>query len=608
MRPHTNTPAAIPPHTLAAAIVGLTTACGLAAAPAAAQDSDQPRIGLLEIEGTPAEAPNPYAWLFGDERPTLAAVARTIRTAPGERDLDHLVVRLKDAALSWSQVDELGQAIAQADVPVHVFAEQMGPADFMLAAAADNVLMQRAGDVSLPGMYMEEMFLADTLGWIGMDAQLVQVGDYKGANEQLTRSEPSEAWDENISQLLDGLYGHMLSSIARRPGLNPQDVERAMADLWLANADDAKDAGLIDSAVDLPAISAAVAPDAPSPRWVTIEAGSDGVELDTSNPFAMFQVLAQKPTVQLSEPTIAVLHLTGTIITGDSTSGGLFGGQSIGSRSVRNILKELGEEDMVKGVVLRISSPGGSATASEIIWQGVRELRQTKPVWVSVGDMAASGGYYIAVAGEKIYANPSSIVGSIGVVGGKISMGELYDTLRINVVGRARGPRADMFASGSAWNDRQLDLIRGKMREVYDQFTDRVAAGRPGIDLSKTAEGRLFVGKDAAPLRMVDEVGSLHDAVADLADELGLESYDVRPYPGPKSLEDFFEEALGGMAMADAPLGTVGTLGGAPPMLRAARAIVGERAWDQLVAPLEAMSLLREEPVVLTVPRALLFR
>lgn len=563
------------------------------------------RIGLLEITGTPTDAPSPLAWLFGEAEPTLSELVSAIENAQAEHNLDQLVLRLKDAALSWSIVDELGQAIEHVDIPVTVYAEQMGPTDLMLASYADTSMIQKAGDVSLPGLYMEEMFLANTLDWVGLKAQLIQVGAYKGANEQMTRSQPSEAWNQNIDGLLDSLYGHMVGTLAEGRGTDAMGVEKAMQTLWMANAEDAVEAGMVDHAVDLPELGEALAGEGANPRWITLSAGQEGTALDMANPFAMIQMLAEEPDVQLTGPTIAVLHLSGSIMTGDSGTGGMFGGQSIGSRSVRNELKQLADNDLVQAVVLRIDSPGGSATASEIIWQGVQELRKSKPVWVSVGNMAASGGYYIAVAGEKIYTNPSSIVGSIGVVGGKISMTELYDTLKINVVGRARGPRADMFASADPWSDKQVSIVRNKMAETYEQFTGRVSQGRPGIDLSKTAEGRLFLGKDAVDLKMSDEVGSLDDAVTDLARHVGLASYDVRHYPGPKALTEIIEDAMGGFMGASAPsVGDASNL----PTVRAVRAVVGEQTWSQIVHSLNSFSLLREEPVVLTAPSVVTFR
>ena len=245
----------------------------------------------------------------------------------------------------------------------------------------------------------------------------------------------------------------------------------------------------------------------------------------------------------------------------------------------------------------RIDSPGGSAIASEVIWQGLDRLADEKPVWVSVGSMAASGGYYIAVGGEKIYVNESSIVGSIGVVGGKLSFGDLIDRAKVNIVPRSRGPHADMFGMVSGWDATASALVREKMAETYDLFTSRVSQGRPGIELGKTAEGRLFLGNDAVELGMADEVGTLADAVWDLADDIGLADYDVMDFPEPPSFEDMLDQALGGFVSA--PVGA--------EKLQLLRGILGERRFEALRDAWTRVQMLRAEPVLLTTPRVLSF-
>jgi protease IV len=300
-----------------------------------------------------------------------------------------------------------------------------------------------------------------------------------------------------------------------------------------------------------------------------------------------------------------VLHIDGAIIDGDSSSGGLFGGEaSVGSRTIRNALEDIASQGNIKGVVVRIDSPGGSATASEVIWQGIRRVAATKPVWVSVGSMAASGGYYCAVAGDKIYVNPSSIVGSIGVVGGKLSLGGLYEKLKVNVVEHGRGPRAGLFRSTNPWTPDEVALVRAKMQETYDLFTKRVSAGRSRIDLAKTAEGRLFVGPKAVELKMADKVGGLHEAVNDLATSISLADFDVMSYPAPKPIEEAISDMFKGFVRSPGVA--------ASPLSRevdaAGLALFGKSEWSQLKASIEALLLLRKEPVVLVGPRALMFR
>ncbi|MEQ8770599.1 MAG: signal peptide peptidase SppA [Phycisphaerales bacterium] len=566
-----------------------------------------PSVAVIEIEGTPAARSAGMSWL-GEEASTLRDYVETFDTVAYDDEFDGLVIRLKDSALGITQVEELGAAmlrVRDAGKKVHVFAEGYGPGEVMLGSFADEVIVQSGGMVSLPGMHMEEMFLADTLSWLGVEAQLVQVGDYKGANEQMTRSGPSDAWDQNIESLLDGLYESQRMIVGEGRGLDTDALDQAMAVAWWADADDAINAGLIDAAVDLPEIRDHLASTyGDKPRWVknpyTIES-----TLDTSNPFALmteiFGAGAAKNVIE--GPSIAVLHISGTIIDGDSSSGGLLGGgNSVGSRTIRNTIEEILREDDIKGVIVRVDSPGGSAIASEVMWQGIQRLKEEKPVWVSVGSMAASGGYYVLSAGDKVYVNPSSIVGSIGVVGGKYAMGDLYDKLKINVVERSRGPAAMLNSTARPWTESEQDLIRQKMTETYELFTDRVAAGRPGIDLSKTAEGRLFVGRDAVGLNMADEVGGLDDAIADMAAHIGLSTPDIVEYPLPPTFEEMLEQMLGGFVQAPALAQRQGEL------VEALRMLLGEQRFAAVRDSLAAFTLLRDENVLLVSPRAIIIR
>jgi len=452
-------------------------------------------------------------------------------------------------------------------------------------------------------MYMEDMYLADTLSWVGLKAELIQVGDFKGANEQMTRSEPSPQWNENIEQLLDGLYGVLRSTLAKNRGLTDEQMDRAMASIWISDPAEQVESGLVDAAVDLVGIESHLeARHGGKIQWIDTSFAGAAQSVDMSNPFALFGLLSQEPDNSPDGPAIGVVHIAGPIVDGDSSYGGLFGEQSVGSRTIRNALEEARDEDLVKGVVLRIDSPGGSAIASEVIWQGVRRLAEKKPVWVSVGSMAASGGYYVAVAGDRIYMNDSSIVGSIGVVGGKISMGELYDTLRVRVVSRGRGPGADVFSSSKTWDEGTRAMVRAKMKETYALFESRVESGRKGIDLTQTAEGRLFTGQRAVALGMADGIGSLDQTVEGLAESLGLDEFEVVDYPGQMGLDKYLEEALGGFVRA--PRAHANT----PLLLDAAKVVIGPRDWPIVRDALASLAQLRKEPVLLAMPRAITFR
>ncbi|MBO6513340.1 MAG: S49 family peptidase [Phycisphaerales bacterium] len=566
---------------------------------------DDVSLAVLEIQGVPVEYDSGMSWL-GDGADTLLGLVNAIDTLAFDDEFDGLVIRLKDAGFGTTQIEELGQALERfkdEGKKVHIFAEGYDTGGLMLASYADEVLLQEGGYISFPGMHMEEMYMADMFEWIGVKAQMVQVGDYKGANETTTRSGPSAQWDQNISSLLDGMYANVRSIMMEGRGLNDRELDEAMRVAWAASGEEAMEVDLIDGVVDLPELKEHLSDvyDA-DVSWVTNPYAVYGPAMDFSNPFAFMSMMSQQNTVSIDHPTIGVLHINGVIVDGDSGSGGLFGGgDQVGSRTIRNAIESMIKEDLIKGVVIRIDSPGGSAIASEIMWQGIERLKEHKPVWVSVGGMAASGGYYVLVGGEKVFVNPSSVVGSIGVVGGKYAIGDVYERLHLNIVERSRGPVAGLFGT-QAWNDEQIELIREEMTDTYNLFTSRVEAGRDGINLSKTAEGRLFVGSDAIELKMADEIGGLDDAINDLADELDLVDFDVAHYPAPPSFENMIQQMLGGFI--EAP----GVAVGQSQIETTLRMLLGEERYLSVVDELNGMMLLRDEPVLLVNPRALFIR
>jgi len=568
------------------------------------------RLAWMEIDGALAERPGPFAWLGGQMTPTLTGVVGKLDAVAGDASVDGVVLRVKSPAWNAAQIAEVGAALQRvraAGKTVHAFADIYEPGALRLASYADAALMQEGGAVFFPGLHMEEMFLAGTLAKVGAEADYVQVGDYKGASEMFANSEPSPEWNANISRLLDSMYGAMREEIKSNRGMSDRELDRAMEAAWYASGETAERVGLIDGELDRAELTAFLS-----------EAYGDGVRytleydparretsVDMGNPFAMLQMLSEDPKNEPERDTIAVVHIDGPIVDGESAPASALGGASVGAETIREALKEIEDEELVHGVVVRINSPGGSAIASENIWQGVKRVAATRPVWVSVGSMAASGGYYIAVAGDRIVASEHGIVGSIGVVGGKIALGGVYEKLDANVVSRSRGPRAGMFATGELWSESERALVRERMAETYELFTDRVRQGRSGIDLGKTAEGRLFTGRDAVALKMADEVGGLHDAIAGVASAAGVEgSHDVMHYPGPQSFDELLERFSGIFGVR----GGVQVGAGSSPLAGAFRELLGEEAWGAARASMAALLQLREEPVLLTMPRVLIFR
>jgi len=322
-------------------------------------------------------------------------------------------------------------------------------------------------------------------------------------------------------------------------------------------------------------------------------------EIDFSNPWAIFALLGKRP--QKSEkPAVAVVFADGMIVDG-SGGGGPFG-TTVGSAEIRTALRVAARDASVKAVVIRIDSPGGSALASEVMWQAARRVAKDKPLVISVGNMAASGGYYLATAGETIYADPAGIVGSIGVVGGKMVIKDLLARLGVTTENFSRGRNADIYSMTEPFDERQRTMVRAWMTRIYEQFTERVMTTRKDKikDIDAVARGRIFVAARAKDLGMVDEIGGLEAALDDAAKKAKLApgTWDVRVLPAPKTLADLFA----GGADAAAPIRPRVTL--APDSVLnalgpAMRKVVGQHV--QLLHLLDERSVTLVAPFVITV-------
>lgn len=571
---------------------------------AAAHAQDQAKlVGWLELSG-PLPDYNPVAGMLSDDpEPSLRSVLSQLRTVAEEQAYQGVIVYLDQPDLSLSQVAEIDSAMQRvraAGKKVMTFSEQYDLRSYLLACGADLVLLQRKGQLELTGLGVEEMYLAGLLAKVGAKADFVQVGRFKGAADPLTNTQPSPEWSQNIDALLDDAYDQVVARIAQARGLDRAAVEKAMLDSWTMSDQDYVDRKLVDRLVDRDLLD------------VTDESFGEDFEYDQDmgqggggqrmdNPLVMFRILFQGAQQQVSRPSIAIIRASGEIHSGESASAGgqagLFGGDSIGSRTIVRTLGEVRDNELIKGVILRLDSPGGSAVASEVMWQAIRDVADVKPVYVSIGSVAASGGYYMACAGTRVYVSPSSIVGSIGVVGGKIVLGGLYEKVGIGVTQRTRGPMGSIFNSVTPFDEQQRAALQSAMTRIYDQFVDRVRTGRQRkiADVAAVAEGRLFTGRQAVLNGMADELGGLDAAITDLARELNLAegSYDLIDLPEPPTFAEMLERLFSFGATAPAP---------ELSLLQSARLIVGDQAWTQVQSTLDGLMLLRREPAVTLMP------
>ena len=569
-------------------------------------------VGWLELSGELREGPPPVAWAQPHDGSSVGDVlAQLDHVARGER-YKGMVIHLDQPLLDLSQVWAISNGIErvrEADKKVLVFAEAYDLPGYLLASAADEILLQRKGGVELQGIAVEELYLAGLMEKVGVRADLIQVGKFKGAEEPMTRTGPSEAWSRNMDGLLDSLYGEVVTMLRDRRKLDEAGVEKLFRDSWVMSDEQLLKSGIVDALVDRDLIGATESAFGETFAWdASMGLGGTAVQTPT-NPLAMLTQMFQPPQQATRRATLAVIHARGAIISGDSGYGdGLFSSDAIGSRTMLDALATAADDELVKGVVVWIDSPGGSALASEVVWQAMRELGETKPLYVVVGPMAASGGYYMACAADRIYVAPSSIVGSIGVVGGKVVMGDLYQKLGIGVERRSRGPVSDMFNSIEPFTPDQQKRLRQAMTRTYDQFLDRVRIGRGEHikNVKSIAEGRLFTGRQAVDNGMADRLGTLQTALADLADEAKLEEgeYDVLNLPPPLTLGEYLESMFGVRSGLRAGVES-GEVSG---VVRVAREALGPRAWSAVSRQAQGLLLLREERALTLMPRVIVVK
>lgn len=571
-------------------------------------------VGWIELTGPMHDAPPAFslAGIGHAGKPTLRRVLEKIHQVGADKQYVGLVIHLDEADLEMSQIDELTQAIRDvraAGRKVFVFSEAYDLHSYILACAADRILLLKKGLLELEGMAIEEMYLAGLLEKVGAKADFVQIGKFKGAEEPLTRKGPSPEWSQTFDGLLDDIYSATLDRIAAARKLTREQVEKAMADCWSMSDQQCVERKLIDDLVDRDLIDVTEREFGTDFDWDDMLAPPVAPALD--NPFALMQLLFNDAKPTTSRQSIALIHASGEIVSGENSSnGGLFGGESLGSHTLVEALGQAQDDELIRGVVLRIDSPGGSALASEVMWQAVRELGQTKPVYVSIGPMAASGGYYLACGGDKIYVTPSSIVGSIGVVGGKIVLGGLYEKIGVSVFRRSRGPLGDLFNSVQPFTPEQRVALQAAFERTYEQFLDRVRQGRGKKikDLSAVAQGRIFSGRQAVANGLADKIGGVEVALGDLASDLKLKpgTYDIISLPAPMTLPEYLQRMFEGLAMADGGAGESAM--GPAALVQTARATLGPRAWRAARPVLSGLMLLRREPVLTLFPAAVLVR
>jgi protease-4 len=474
---------------------------------------------------------NSLSQLFSGEIPSLDGLLHCIRKAKIDPNIEGIILRPMGLATGWSRLEEIKNAIRDfktSGKPVYAYLEVGGNREYYLALEADMVFGAPEGILLVTGLMGRNYYLKGLLDKIGVEADFIAHGKYKSAPEIFTENTITPAHQEELNALLDDYYERYLADISVSRNLDIREVEK-LIDHGIYSLPDALKEGLIDTLMYYHQFEdyLEILNDK-SPRIVSYDKYRK-IDFDNLN-------------VDI-EGTVALIYCIGDIVSGFGGTGAEEG--LMIAEGMANVIRKAADDKDIEAIVLRINSPGGSGIASDIIWNAVVEAKMKKPVIVSMSDLAASGGYYIAMSADSIVAQASSIVGSIGVYSGKFTMKELYRKMGIKKIEIPRGKNSGLFSELSKFTVEQRKVIEQQTAEYYKRFVEKAAHGRniSYEDMDKIAQGRVWTGVQSVKNGLVDKIGGLEEAFQIAKKMIGVpaDSYvRLKVYPRQRSFLDRF--------------------------------------------------------------------
>ncbi|MDP0491516.1 MAG: signal peptide peptidase SppA [Verrucomicrobiota bacterium JB023] len=502
----------------------------------------EPVIPVYDLAGMLTESGNVPSGLFefdtNPHRPlTHFDVVRSLEKAAADEEIPAVVLEVDQAAISLAQLEEIRRGlldIREAGKEVWLYTDSLNSQTALLGSAATHLTLNPEGDVSLSGLFAESMYFKGLLDKAGIVADVVHIGDFKSAGENFYRTGPSKAAEKQSQELFDSIHNTLLTEIAVGRGIT-RDSLASLVDQGFVTAEEAKAKNLVDR----------------------LQYRTDFVN-ELQDLYSNLEFKPDYARGESSEPEIdSMLDLMKLMFSSGEKSSpeeeyvavvALDAGITFESISpVRDEILAATDDEMCRALVLRVNSPGGSALASEILWEATEEFSRTgRPFLVSMGAVAASGGYYVSSAADEIFAEPATITGSIGVVGMKLAMGGALEKLGITTHEMKRGDHADIYNSTRPFTKQERTIIRNSMLDVYRTFKQRILDGRGhklAKDLEKLAGGRVYTGSDALRLGLVDELGGLNEAIARAVELSDIDSPRAILLPEPTSpLDNLFNQ------------------------------------------------------------------
>ena len=507
---------------------------------------------ILEMDGEiPERAPVEFPIPFLQQRtpPTVADIWTTLRKAAADHRIRAIVFEPRDLQIGWAKLEEIHddlETFRKSGKPIYAYLKTPGAREYYLATAANRIYMDPEDELNLKGMRFELMYFRKTLDKLGVEVEIQHAGKYKDFGDMFTRSSMSPETKEVLTSILDGLYGNLVQTIAAARKKTPDQV-RATIDQGPFLSPEAKTQGLIDGLLY------------EDQMYDEVKGKLADGELKK---VSLHDYLKISPSsVGLGgKQQIALVTGQGGISRGED--GQDFSGDSgIESEGFDRLLRRVGNDSDIKGVIVRIDSPGGEVFASDAIWREMNLLSKKKPMVISMSDTAASGGYYIAMTGDPVVAYPGTVTGSIGVVFGKANLHGLYDKLGVTKDLLSRGRFADIDSDYQPLSAAGREKLRSAIDEDYRSFVTKVAAARRRKfdEIEPLSQGRVWLGSQAKANGLIDELGGLDRAIELVKEKAKIprgERVNLVPYPAKRSifdimfgqtLESSIESRLGGI-------------------------------------------------------------
>ena len=546
---------------LLALIVGifsLLTLTGLASMSSVSEPIQSNSVMVIDLDGMLDErsVDNPFAEFMGSGNESLGLndLLTSIKSAKENDDIKGIFIKVGSfSGGTPATLQELRDALVdfkKSKKFIASYGDNYGQGAYYLCSVADSLLINPEGMVELAGMSLSTMYYKNLMAKVGVKAQVFKVGTYKSAVEPYLLDDMSEPNREQLTVLTDEIWDEMLEDISKSRKLSKENLD-ALVDSGLVF----KDAKyyvknkIVDKLVFSDGVEAVVK------NMMKNDKNKDGEYFETK--FANVANSSNNAPKSMSGDIVAVYYATGDIVQDESPTSFASDEQIVGSKVVKD-LKKLADDDDIKAVVLRVNSPGGSAYASEQIWHQVMNIKSKKPIVVSMGGYAASGGYYISCAADWIVAEPTTLTGSIGIFGMFPDASELMnDKLGLNVATVKTNEFADIGGYYRPFNEKESALLQGYINRGYELFTKRCADGR-GLSqdsIKVIGEGRVWTGVHAKKLGLVDQLGSLEDAIAIAKKKAKIEECTVKDYPAQKSfIEQLMEDKAPENSIAETQL------------------------------------------------------